>query len=194
MAARTVAFLIALLAALSIAASPQTITIPAGTSIHFKLRQTIDTATAKAGQHVPAALTQPIVVDGRTIANAGAPATVKITTAETSGRMGGSAKIVFRLSSITLANGNRVDVSTSSYSREGRGHAKHNAKYIATAGVIGALAGQALGGNRDSTAKGAAIGAGVGVGAAAATGKFDFQLPVGDRYSLKLRSSVQVTI
>src|SRR6266849_1841187 len=101
MAARTVAFLIALLAALSIAASPQPITIPAGTSVHFKLNQTINTATAKAGQHVPAELTAPIVVDGRTIANAGSAATVKIRTAEESGRMGGSAKITFRLSSIT---------------------------------------------------------------------------------------------
>jgi hypothetical protein len=191
MAARTVAFLVALLAAFSLAASP--VTIPAGTSIHFKLKQTIDTATAKAGQHVPAALTAPIVVGGRTIANAGSPATVKITTAEESGRMGGSAKIVFHVSSITLANGVRVDVSTSSYSREGKAHAKHNATYIATAGIVGALAGKAIGGH-NSTEKGAAIGAGVGVGAAAATGKFDFKLPAGDRYSLKLKSPVHITI
>jgi hypothetical protein len=193
MAARTVTFLIALLAALSIAASPQTITIPAGTAVHFQLNQGINTATAKAGQHVPAELTQPIVVDGHTIANAGSPVTVKITAAEASGRMGGSAKITLRVSSITLANGNRVDVSTSSYSREGRAHAKHNATYIATAGIVGALAGKAIGGH-NSTEKGAAIGAGVGVGAAAATGKFDFQLPAGDRYNLKLKSSVKVTI
>src|SRR5438067_4427614 len=193
MAARTVAFLVALVAAFSIAASPQAITIPAGTSIHFKLKQTINTATARAGQHVPAELTAPVVVAGRTIANAGSPATVKITTAEASGRMGGSAKIVFHVSSIALANGTRVEVSTSSYSREGKGHAKHNATYIATAGVAGALAAKAIGG-RNSTQKDAAIGAGVGVGAAAATGKFDFKLPAGDRYSLKLRSPVHVTI
>jgi hypothetical protein len=191
MAARTVAFLIALLAAFSIAASP--VTIPAGTSIHFKLKQTINTATAQSGQHVPAELTAPIVVGGRTIADAGAPATVKITTAEASGRMGGSAKVTFHVSSITLANGNRVDVSTTSYSREGKAHAKHNATYIATAGVIGALAGKAIGGH-NSTEKGAAIGAGVGVGAAAATGKFDFKLPAGDRYILKLKSPLHLTI
>jgi len=186
--------LLSLILAFSMMAAPQEITIPAGTSVHFKLKQSINTATAKAGSHVPAELTQAIVVGGRTVANAGSPATVRITTAEASGRMGGSAKVVFHVSSITLANGTRADVRTSSYAREGKGHAKHNATYIATAGVIGALAGQALGGNRNSTAKGAAIGAGVGVGAAAATGKFDFTLPAGDRYSLKLKDSVKTTM
>src|SRR5207248_2028940 len=161
-------------------ALPQSVVIPAGTPVHFKLKESINTANAQVGHHVPAELTQPIVVAGRTIANAGSAASVRITAAESSGRMGGSAKLSFRVSSITLANGTRVDVSTSSYSREGKGHAKHNAKYIAGAGVIGALAGKAIGGH-NSTQKGAAIGAGVGVGAAAATGKFDFQLPAGDR-------------
>ena len=60
--------------------------------------------------------------------------------------------------------------------------------------MIGALAGQAIGGNSKSTAKGAAIGAGVGVGAAAATGKFDFKEPAGEHFVLKLRSAVTVTM
>lgn len=58
----------------------------------------------------------------------------------------------------------------------------------------GALAGQALGGNRDATAKGAAIGAGVGIGAAAATGKFDFTVPAGERFELSLKSSVSASL
>jgi hypothetical protein len=193
MARRAVSFL-ALVFAFTALASPTAVTIPEGTSVHFKLKQSINTASAKAGQHVPAELTQPIVIGGRTVANAGSAATVRITDAEGSGRMGGSAKIVFHVSSITLANGTRADVRTTSYSRVGKAHAKHNATYIATAGVIGALAGQAIGGNHNSTAKGAAIGAGVGVGAAAATGKFDFTLPAGDRYSLKLKSAVKATM
>ena len=119
---------------------------------------------------------------------------VHITSAEGSGRIGGSAKLVFHVSSITLANGSRLSVRTSSYAREGRAHAKHNAKYIAGAGIAGALIGQAVGGNRNSTAKGAAIGAGVGIGAAAATGKFDFEEAAGSRYSLKLRSSVTANL
>lgn len=180
--------------AASLAAAPQAIVIPAGTPIRFKLLRTISTASAKAGQHVPAALTAPIVVGGRTVANAGAPAVVRIRRAEASGRIGGSAHLTFSVSSITLANGRQVAVRTSSYSREGRAHAKHNATYIAGAGVLGALAGQAVGHDKKTTEKGAAIGAGVGIGAAAATGKFDFQEPAGSRYRLRLRAPVRTTL
>lgn len=172
----------------------QTVTIPAGTHIHFKLLHAINTANAKPGENVSGALTQPIVIGGRTVAATGSAVNVHITSAEASGRIGGSAKLVFHVSSITLANGNRLSVRTSSYSREGRAHAKHNAKYIAGAGVAGALIGQAVGGNRNSTAKGAAIGAGVGIGAAAATGKFDFTVPAGEHFSLAMRTSASASL
>ena len=175
-------------------ASARTIIVPAGTSIHFKLRQTISTASAQPGQTVPATLTAPIVINGVTVARTGSPAEVHISNAEASGRIGGSAKLTFSLASITLANGNVASVRTSRYSRKGRAHAKHNATYIAGAGIIGALAGQALGHDRDATAKGAAIGAGVGIAAAAQTGKFDFSVPAGTRFSLKLRSPIHATL
>ena len=183
-----------LIATAALAATPQPVTIPAGTSIHFKLLHAINTANAKPGENVSGALTQSIVIGGRTVAPAGSAVNVHITSAEASGRMGGSAKVVFHVSSITLANGSRVGVRTSSYAREGRAHAKHNAKYITGGALAGALIGQAAGGNRHSTAKGAAIGAGVGIGAAAATGKFDFTLPAGDRFSLKTRSAVTASL
>jgi hypothetical protein len=191
---RALFFLLLLTAVAAVAATPQTVVIPAGTQVHFKLRKTVSTATAKKGEHIPVELTSPIVVNGLTVAKSGASGTARISEAEASGRMGGSAKLTFSLSSITLANGSRADVRTTSYSREGKGHARHNATYIATAGVVGALAGQAIGGNSRSTAKGAAIGAGVGVGAAAATGKFDFKIEAGDRFQLKLKAPVKTTL
>lgn len=194
MRARMLTFLGLSLAAVSVLASPQPITVPAGTPIHFKIKQTINTATAKAGQRVPAELTQPIVVNGRTVANAGSPVSVKITFAESSGRIGGNSHLTLRVASITLANGSRAEVSSSAYMREGKSHVKHNATYIAGAAALGALVGQAAGGNRNSTAKGAAIGAGVGIGAAAATGKFDFQEPAGTSFNLKLKSALSVTM
>ncbi len=177
----------------SVAAAPQAIVVPAGTAIHFKLLRTISTATAKPGESVPAELTAPVVMGGRTVASAGSPAVVRISEAESSGRIGGSAKLTFSLSSITLANGSKVDVRTSSYSREGRAHVKHNATYIGAAAVAGALAGQAIGHDRQATEKGAAIGAGLGIGAAAATGKFDFEKKAGDRFKLTLKSPIKAT-
>lgn len=195
MSPRIVSLALIVFISLSVAAAPpQSVTVPAGTQVHFKLLQSINTANAKAGQRVPAQLTEPLVANGKTVAAAGSAATVKITTAEASGRIGGSAKLIFSLASVTLANGTKADVKSSSYSREGKAHAKHNATYIAGAAIVGGLAGQALGGNRNSTAKGAAIGAGVGIGAAAATGKFDFEVKAGDRFSLKLKTPITTTM
>ena len=195
MTTRFRAALIVLITAISVVATAsETIVVPAGTPIHFKLRETISTATAKPGQSVPAELTAPIVVRGYTVAKAGAPAVVHISNAESSGRIGGSAKLTFSLSSITLADGSTADVRTSSYSREGRSHVKHNAEYIAGAGILGAVAGQAIGHDRDATAKGAAIGAGVGIAAAASTGKFDFTVAAGHRFSMRLRAPIRATL
>lgn len=183
-----------LLIAASAGAATRTVVVPAGTPVHFKLLRTISTATAKTGQSVPAELTAPIVINGVTVARAGAPASVYIRNAESSGRIGGSAKLTFSLTSIRLANGSTSRVRTSSYSREGRAHVKHNATYITAGGVVGALAGQALGGDRDATRKGAAIGAGVGIAGAAATGKFDFKIAAGNRFRLTLRSPIRATV
>jgi len=189
------ASLVLLLAVASTSLAVQrTVSVPAGTPIHFKLQRTIATATARPGQSVPAELTSSIVINGNTVARAGSPATVRISSVESSGRIGGSASLNFSLSSITLANGSTVAVRTSHYAREGKAHAKHNATVIGGAAIIGALAGQALGGNRDATAKGAAIGAGVGIAGAAATGKFDFDVSAGDRFKLTLRSAIRATL
>ncbi|HXH42200.1 MAG TPA: hypothetical protein VNN08_26485 [Thermoanaerobaculia bacterium] len=175
------------------AAIARTIVVPAGTPIRFKILRTISTASARPGQSVPAQLTAPIVVAGNTVASAGSPAVVHISNAESSGRIGGSASLTFSVASITLANGSTAHIRTSRYSREGKAHAKHNATIIGGAAILGALAGQAIGHDRDATAKGAAIGAGAGIGAAAATGKFDFQVPAGSRFRLTLRSPIHAT-
>jgi hypothetical protein len=184
---------IALFLAIATAATARTIVIPTGTPIHFKLNRSINTATAKPGQSVSAELTAPIVIDGVTVARTGAPAVVRISSVEASGRIGGSASLNFSLRSIKLANGNPVTVRTSHYAREGKAHAKHNAAVITGGALLGALAGQAIGGNRDATAKGAAIGAGVGIAGAAATGKFDFTVGSGSRFRLTLRAPIHAT-
>ncbi len=177
-----------------LAAAPRFVVVPAGTAIHFRILRTISTATAKPGERVPAVLTAPLTAGGRTIANRGARAVVRIRDAEASGRIGGSARLVFTLSEITLGNGGHVRVRTSNYVREGRAHARHNAAYIAGAGIVGAIVGQAIGHDAEATQKGAAIGAGAGIGAAAATGKFDFEVRAGSRYRLRLRAPLRAEL
>ena len=97
--------LLLLITAASAGAATRTVVVPAGTPVHFKLLTTISTATARPAQSVPAQLTAPIVINGITVARAGAPASAYIRNAESSGRIGGSAKLSFSLTSIRLANG-----------------------------------------------------------------------------------------
>src|SRR5205085_5547004 len=126
MNARTLSLAFILLVTVSaLAGPPIEVTIPAGTQVHFKLKQTINTANAKVGEHVAAELTAPLVAGTKTVAATGAPATVRISSVEASGRVGGSAKLVFSLVSVTLANGSKADIRTSSFAREGKAHAKH---------------------------------------------------------------------
>jgi hypothetical protein len=190
--ARLRTFFTVLLVATAATASP--VFVPAGKAIHFKLLRTISTASARAGEEVPAELTSALLVSGRTVAKDGAPAVVRVNSVESSGRVGGNAKLTFSLVSVTLANGHEVAIHSSSYSREGRSHVKHNATYIAGGAIVGALAGQAIGGDSKSTQKGAAIGAGLGIGGAAATGKFDFEEPAGSRFSLTLRKAIRASM
>src|SRR3954468_3685015 len=114
---RVLSLFVIVLVSLSAIAAPPPIVVPAGTAVPFKIDQSISTATAKAGQRVPGELTQPIVAGGKTIANAGAPVSVKVTFAEASGRIGGNAHLTLRVASITLANGTKADVSSSAYMR-----------------------------------------------------------------------------
>src|SRR5436189_276793 len=85
MYARFTTVLALLVFSVAAVASPQSLAIPAGTSVHFKLKQSINTATAKAGTHVPGELTAPIVINGRTVANGAAAATGKFDFEEKAG-------------------------------------------------------------------------------------------------------------
>jgi hypothetical protein len=150
-------------------------TIPAGTHISVRIGQEISSGTAKVGDHFDATLTRDLVVGGKTIAKAGAPARGKVTLAKSSGRLHAPGQVSVRLTSIH-AEGKTFPISTGSYHLEGKSHAKSNATKIGGGAALGALVGGIAGGG-----KGAAIGAGAGgaagTGVAAATGKEEAVIP-----------------
>ncbi len=150
-------------------------TIPAGTHISVRIGEEISSGTAKVGDRFDATLAHDLVVGGKTIAKAGAPARGKVTLAKSSGRLHAPGQISVRLTSIQ-AEGKTIPVSTGSYHLEGKSHAKSNATKIGGGAALGALVGGIAGGG-----KGAAIGAGAGgaagTGVAAATGKEEAIIP-----------------
>ncbi len=150
-------------------------TIPAGTHITVRTAQELTSGTAKVGDRFDASLTRPIVVGGKTLAKAGAPARGKVTAAKSSGRLHAPGQLSVRLASVQV-EGKMVPVSTASYHIQGKSHTKSNATKIGGGAAVGALIGGLAGGG-----KGAAIGAGAGgaagTGVAAATGKEEAIIP-----------------
>jgi hypothetical protein len=156
------------LSALGVFASAQA--VPAGTRITVRTDSQINSASAHVGQSFHANLVKDLVVNGKTVAKAGAPAKGKITYAKSSGRLHAPGQVTIRLTSIELRNGKTLPVSTSGFHSKGKGHTKSNVTKIGGGAAAGALIGGLAGGGKGALI-GTAVGAGAGTGVAAATGK-----------------------
>ena len=161
---KTVVFLLAL----GMSALAQT--VPAGSRITVRTDSQINSASAQVGQSFHANLVTDLVVDGKTIAVAGAPAKGKITYAKSSGRLHAPGEITIRLTSIQLKDGKTLALSTSGFHAKGKSHTKSNVTKIGGGAAAGALIGGLAGGGKGALI-GTAAGAGAGTGVAAATGK-----------------------
>jgi hypothetical protein len=161
---KTIVFLIAL----GLSAMAQT--VPAGTRITVRTDSQINSASARVGQSFHANLVKDLVVNGKTIAQAGAPAKGKVTYAKSSGRLHAPGQLTVRLISLQLRDGKTLAVSTSGFHAKGKSHTKSNVTKIGGGAAAGALIGGLAGGGKGALI-GTAVGAGAGTGLAAATGK-----------------------
>ena len=150
-------------------------TIPAGTRLTVRLGSEISSGTAKAGDRFDATLARSLVVDGKTLARAGAPVRGKVTSAKSSGRLHAPGELTLRLTSVRT-NGGLVPISTRAYMAKGKGHTKSNATKIGGGAAAGALIGGLVGGGKGAGI-GALAGGGAGTGVAAATGKEEAVVP-----------------
>ena len=88
-------------------------TIPAGSAITVRVGSEISSGTAKAGDRFEATLAHNLVVNGKALARAGAPARGKVTSAKSSGRLHAPGELALRLTSVQV-NGKMVPISTRS--------------------------------------------------------------------------------
>jgi len=144
-------------------------TIPAGTRITIRTQSQISSGSAQSGQSFNGTLARDLVVNGRTLARAGAPVKGKVTHAKSSGRLHDPGELTLRLSAVEM-NGRMVPVTTSAFHAKGKSHTKSNVTKIGGGAAAGALIGGLAGGGKGALI-GTAAGAGAGTGIAAATGK-----------------------
>src|SRR6201987_6002771 len=176
---------IALLAVLALAQ-----TIPAGTHISIRTGQEFSSGTAKAGDGFDATLPRALVVGGKTLAKAGAPARGKVTLAKSSGRLHAPGQLSVRLTSVQV-DGKMVPISTGSYHVEGKSHTKSNATKIGGGASVGALIGGLAGGGKGAGLGGGG-GGGAGTGVAAATGKQEAIIPAEKTLSFTTTAAAKV--
>jgi hypothetical protein len=150
-------------------------TIPSGAKLTVRLDSGINSRTAKTGQTFHGTLARSLVVDGKNIADAGAPVKGKVTHAKTSGRLHDPGELTLRVTSVEI-QGKAVAISTTAYRAKGKSHTKGNVEKIGGGAAAGALIGGLAGGGKGALI-GTAVGAGAGTGVAAATGKEEAAVP-----------------
>jgi hypothetical protein len=113
------------------------IIVPAGTPITVRLQNSISSASATPGQSFDFTLVEPLVVDGKTVAAAGAPGQGRVIAARESGRLHNAGYLRIGMASIEV-NGKQVPVQSSSIFISGGRYAKRNMAYIGGGAGAGA--------------------------------------------------------
>jgi len=168
--------------------APPPITIPAGREIHARLETTLNSRDNQAGDTFEATLTDPIVVDGQTIADRDTKLRGVVVDARASGRLSKPGLLSVELRGINI-QGNWMEVSTEPLTVEAKSHKKRNVIAIGGGSALGALIGGIAGGGKGA-AIGALAGGGAGTAGAAATGKLDVSLSAESHLTFRLKRAV----
>ncbi len=168
------------------------ITIPESSLFEVTLDETLASNRNHAGDLFAASLSQPIVLDGKTIIPAGAHVAGRVVDAKDAGRLHVPARLSVALSSVEV-DGKSYDIDTDTIRKTGQNHNKRNLGFIGGGAAGGALIGGLAGGGKGALI-GSAIGAGAGTAGAAATGKKEISLPAETRLKFYLLRSVTVSV
>lgn len=169
------------------------LTIPAGTELAVRLGATIDSGKTPAGAEFEGTLANALVASGMEVAPVGSTVTGKVTGVVSSGRLNRPAELALVLTSLTLRGGEKVAITTNTWSMKGESHKKRNLEMIGGGAAAGAIIG-ALTGGKKGAAIGGAVGAGGGTGVAAATGKKEIVLAPETKVLFRLSTPVSVSL
>jgi hypothetical protein len=178
--------------AVTLAVHPRTVpvTVPEETAIHVTLDQGISSNQSRSGDHFEATISEPVVLNDKTVIPQGTPVEGIVVDARPSGHLMGRAHLQLALESMQL-DGKTYDLRTSSANRRGGNHKKRNWALIGGGAGGGALIGAAAAGGKGALI-GGPIGAGAGTAVAYFTGKKDIHLRPETRLEFRLVQPVIV--
>jgi hypothetical protein len=169
---------------------PAGLLVPAGSVVTIRMIDSIDSRKDQPGQEFDATVETP-VASGSTVAiPKDSPAKVRLTAANDSGRIEGSAQLELELISIT-ANGVPYQVQSGFYQQHGSSRGQRTAEAGGAGAVLGGLIGAVAGGG-----KGAAIGAGsgaaIGAGSQVAMHGSSIHIPSETKIDFTLKQPVTI--
>jgi hypothetical protein len=178
--------------AVTLATHPRTVpvTVPEETAIHVTLDQGISSNQNRPGDHFEATISEPVVMNDKTVIPQGTPVEGIVVDARPSGHLMGRAHLQLALESMQI-EGKTYDLRTSSAYRRGGDHKKRNWALIGGGAGGGALIGAAAAGGKGALI-GGPIGAGAGTAVAYFTGKKDIHLRPETRLEFRLVQPVIV--
>lgn len=166
------------------------LTLPAGTIVHVRLNSALGTSTNHPGDRFEASLDEPLMVDGKTVAQKGAAVSGLVREAQPSGRLKGRAVMILALESVD-ANGHRLSLTTNSQTWQSGAHKKRNLGCLGGGAGSGALIG-GLAGGPVGLGIGAGAGAAAGFTGAALTGRRQVRLPAETLVNFRLGHAVTI--
>jgi type IV secretory pathway VirB10-like protein len=161
--------------------------------IGLQVETPVSTDKARVEDEVVARVTRDVRVGDRVAIPAGSKAHGEVTLVEKGGRLKDRARLGVRFTSIVLADGTKVPITTETIYREGESPTNGSAAKIGGAAIGGAILGGILGGGKGA-AIGGAIGAGGGSAAVMAGGPKDATLSSGSPVTIRLEEPATVTV
>ena len=153
----------------------------------------ISSATARIEDRVEAKVTRDVKVGNTVAIPAGSRAIGSVIQVDRGGKFKDRARLGIRFSTLVLADGTRLPMSTETIYREGEAPGNSSAAKIGGGAIGGAIIGGIFGGAKGA-AIGAAAGAGAGTAAVVAGGRNAATLPAGTPVTVRLVKPATVTV
>jgi hypothetical protein len=120
--------------------TPQTITVPAGTSIDVRISTEINSGSTAVGSTFDGVLAEPLAVEGVTVAPRGSLVGGRVANKVSSGGLKQPGEISLVLTSITPSGGQQTSVSTQNWIVSDKSDQGHNIAMVSGRSGAGALA------------------------------------------------------